>query len=1066
MQKKAWYSTTQFVTEMKAFPILMRISKILLCLPLAAFFFLPVAAADWVWSPEEGRFVNPETEAKGAADEQYHYAMQFYKEGNLEEAVKQFEMLIENYREAPIAAEAQYRLGTIYEENADYGKAFEAYKELISTYPHSERLNEVVEREFRIGNLYLSGKKGKIMGLEILPSLPKAVEIYKHIVDNAPYSEYGDKAQFHLGLAYRQMGRFEESMEAFQALLEQYPQSDLVPKARFQLAEVSFDKSAYQFRDQRALDDAATQVDRFLERHPDSAASEKAARLRQEIDEKNAEKNYGIGLYYEKTNYVQSALIYYSDVARRYPHTQWGQKAMGKMKALEAPAEYINAEVREVETEIEAAREQLRLTENETEREQLKRRLERLDEKRKRVEKSKEETLDSRKQDLERRENELKEKFKNLKKKKKLLEKNPSEDLRRALERWELSLEGERTALLEEKRQLADWHHRLGKDMDRNVWDFVPFIGEDEEGIDKVRAIEAKKFFNLAREKKMLLSEKELLYKQHDEILLQLDGMDQLRSDMTAQGESFEATEEKGMKAIQDRKADLEALRAEIEELKGQLEEKKEIYESHYGKSWTDWLTMPAGLVTVPTTAMVNSLAGLNPFQSDEKDLRELPLEKLLEREMHFKEKLAAQKGLVDTLSQAFNEELALQERQRLLKTMESQEDIDVRKLRADIRTTEKAIRMRYEEIKDRHEKKQGLLSELESLVEQSQEKQNAIEKAVTGVSGPARGVFRMSKAFIFGLEPHDVQVTKSATSNHLTGADREKAERLKAEIEAESLVIEARYTEIGELQKDLEILKAKASLAGGQKFRSAMVELPYAFIQEAVESANRLIPRKDREEVLIHLLDKETAELETMRAEYKIVQDLIQEKTKIRTGKIEPKEPEVEKTADESAAPEKEPDAREAELRKGMESVAQKLAERQRAYDSQLAVLRAQRRVIENELETKKFHSGQKKEGKRLTKEEESLRDELEEVEESIRNLIEKERELEQEEFDILNRRIRMIDNLVGKTLSRAAVEDLLVERKRMEERLSQIELRLSFLSKELERFEMARPSPNPSIN
>jgi hypothetical protein len=46
------------------------------------------------------------------------------------------------------------------------------------------------------------------MGLNILPSGPRAIEVFKHIAEAAPFSEYGDRAQFHLGLAHKKLNRF------------------------------------------------------------------------------------------------------------------------------------------------------------------------------------------------------------------------------------------------------------------------------------------------------------------------------------------------------------------------------------------------------------------------------------------------------------------------------------------------------------------------------------------------------------------------------------------------------------------------------------------------------------------------------------------------------------------------------------------------------------------------------------------------------------------------------------------------------------------------------------------
>src|SRR5690606_10957542 len=98
------------------------------------------------------------------------------------------------------------------------------------------------------------------------------------------------------------------------------------------------------------------------------------------IDEKNAEKNYRIGVYYEKDDYLSSAIIYYRDVAKRYPHTQWGQKAAEKLKALEQPVSYMGDEAEKLNAEIGLVEAQLDKKDelSDAERGELKRRLERL----------------------------------------------------------------------------------------------------------------------------------------------------------------------------------------------------------------------------------------------------------------------------------------------------------------------------------------------------------------------------------------------------------------------------------------------------------------------------------------------------------------------------------------------------------------------------------------------------------------------------------------------------------------------------------------------------------------
>ena len=119
------------------------------------------ASADWVWSPEQGKFINTESDTQGDADDLFDNALDLYKEKKLDKATEQFKLVLKKYPKSRVAPEAQYRIGTLYEESSDYVEAHKAYQALIKSYPQSERFEEVIEREYQIGSMFLSGKKGK-----------------------------------------------------------------------------------------------------------------------------------------------------------------------------------------------------------------------------------------------------------------------------------------------------------------------------------------------------------------------------------------------------------------------------------------------------------------------------------------------------------------------------------------------------------------------------------------------------------------------------------------------------------------------------------------------------------------------------------------------------------------------------------------------------------------------------------------------------------------------------------------------------------------------------------------
>ncbi len=1049
----------------------MKIKKVL-AFTVVCIFLSANSWAYWVWSPEAGKFVNSETGAQDSAEEQYDFAMRIYREKDYGNAEKQFEELLKKFPQAPVAPEAQYRIGRIAEEQADFKKAFEAYKRLLKIYPQTDRLNEVVERQYRIGNLFLSGKKAKLMGLEILPSIPMAVEVFQHIAEVAPYSDYGDKARFRLGLSYKKWGRFDQAMEAFQAIIDNYPQSPFVADARFQIAECAYLKSSAQFRDQRALDEAAEEVDRFLAYYQDTTVSEKAAALRQQIDEKNAEKNYRIGLYYEKQDYLQSALIYYSDIAKRYPHTKWGQKAMERMKSLKEPVKYLSSEEERIAVDIKKIEASLKNTSeaDSLERKQLERQLDRLKQKEKSIEKSKSDSLERRSKDIKRRERELREKMKTLeKKKKKMLKTNPSEDLKRAFDRWTASLETEQADLADEKAQLGDWRHELGvKQEGIFSLEFLPFIGESPSELEEVHQLEAKKFYKISSEKKSLLEEKELLYKQYSEVVASLRGLESAGFVM-AQEELVLRNMSEGGDELRSRRDKLDVTRGEIEALEDALEQKRKLYEERFGQTaLMAVVKLPVAAVTASAGLVAKSIDVLNPFDGGEQPLEEQSVEALLEKRMHLREKIAAQSSLTETLSHAFDAELALQERKRLLTMLEQKEEVDPHQLRRQIKRKEKDIRIRYEEIQDRHKKKRELLEELDDLLEVH--RGGMVSQTARAVASPVVGFAKLGKAFLFGLPDRDVEITRSASAIAPDSAAAERALALKHEIELESLVIEAKSNELMKLQKELEILKAKASLEGGFNFRSAIVTVPYEFIREAVDSSKRLIPKKNRQEMLIQLLDQETRELDAMKAELKSVDRAIDVKTAVieenavQHGAPEaPAAPAIKETPDvpETVTVEKteEPVSEEELALQGeIQTLADRLNDRHQAYEREKTMIETQVRALEKEMDATQLDKGYQKRQKALTKQEVQLRSELRNIEEEIRKLIQKENELEAEELSILESRIKKIDKVVQKIQSRAVTQDLLEERGRLEDRLMQLELRRDFLSREMDRFEIRK--------
>ena len=293
------------------------------------------APAFWIWTPKEKKFQRPEQKGvKAVPTDQLAWGLSFFKAANYERALHEMENLVSRYPASKEAAEAQYYIGRANEELEDFYTAYKTYEKVVSHYPNSQRIGEVIEREYRIGNLFYSGKKRKIVGLEILPSLDKAVEIFERVVEQSPYGPYGVLAKYKLGESYKKNGEYAKAKETFEKLIEDYPTSELVDEARYQIALVSLQASRGASYDDRATNEAIAQFSRFVKEHPQSDLVNESLQAIELLETRKAEKAFEIAKFYEKQGKTQAARLYYNEVIEQYGKSPWAQQALERLTIL------------------------------------------------------------------------------------------------------------------------------------------------------------------------------------------------------------------------------------------------------------------------------------------------------------------------------------------------------------------------------------------------------------------------------------------------------------------------------------------------------------------------------------------------------------------------------------------------------------------------------------------------------------------------------------------------------------------------------------------------------------
>ncbi|MCK9614952.1 MAG: outer membrane protein assembly factor BamD [Candidatus Omnitrophica bacterium] len=289
----------------------------------------------WIWSPKTQKWKDPKYSALATPFLQFKEAEKFFNEKKYKEALQEFKKLIIHYPDSKEAADAQYYIGRCFEELSQPYQAFLEYQKVIESYPNSQRINEIIEREYNIGEYFLNREPKKWLGVSVYDFVDHpAIEIFKKIIDKVPYSPYAAKAQYKMGMLLLKLGRYEEAMDSFQKVGDNYPDSEWASPAKYQLAIATAKASGGADYDSTAIEEATRKLDEFIKTHPEADISPQATAQLKELRNREAKKNFDIAQFYEIQRQYKAAKVYYDIVIDRYSDTDYVGKTEEALRKL------------------------------------------------------------------------------------------------------------------------------------------------------------------------------------------------------------------------------------------------------------------------------------------------------------------------------------------------------------------------------------------------------------------------------------------------------------------------------------------------------------------------------------------------------------------------------------------------------------------------------------------------------------------------------------------------------------------------------------------------------------
>jgi outer membrane protein assembly factor BamD len=314
------------------------VTRTFLVFVAAAFVFSESVAASIVFKPgKKPEYVMPgEEEISGNAAELFQIAQTAEKEGNTKRAIKAYRSLVKRHPKDALAPGALYRTGQLYEQEHEYLKAAESFRQLVEKYPSSPHFDEAIEAQFRIGEMYLGGKKVKVLGIPFGNSMDNAVTIFAAVVRTAPYGKYTARAQFDIGLAREKQGASEAAIQAYQAVVDKFPNEPIAADAQYQIGYIWFKATRTGTKDAAATTNARTAFQDFLFRYPTSEKAGQARANLELVEHKQTTSSYEVAKFYDKQKYYRAAVIYYNEVIRQQPGSTESDRAKKRIDQLRA----------------------------------------------------------------------------------------------------------------------------------------------------------------------------------------------------------------------------------------------------------------------------------------------------------------------------------------------------------------------------------------------------------------------------------------------------------------------------------------------------------------------------------------------------------------------------------------------------------------------------------------------------------------------------------------------------------------------------------------------------------
>lgn len=269
-------------------------------------------------------------------------------EKKLLEAAGAFDDAAYRWPDSVLEEDALHLAAECYFFAGKYPKAMAKYQALVIKYQHSKHVDNAVRRLFVMGRYW---EREDFRGVSFynyrwektrptFGTFASAKKAFETIFMNDPNGPVADDAVMALASAYYDRGRyqgdpnFDQAAYYFSYLRENYPLSKHIAKAH----EYELYARASSYLGAENSDKALTEADKLakvtLRQELEGNSREEILALQDNLVDRQAEREWTMGRFYDRKQYYGTAKIYYEKLVTKYPQSEYAEKAAKRLEQI------------------------------------------------------------------------------------------------------------------------------------------------------------------------------------------------------------------------------------------------------------------------------------------------------------------------------------------------------------------------------------------------------------------------------------------------------------------------------------------------------------------------------------------------------------------------------------------------------------------------------------------------------------------------------------------------------------------------------------------------------------